>query len=103
LNNMIDAELPTFVSPFAGFFTLQIEKAEIAIHPTPASHSSRARSRQELDNLEELLSEHENRLLQMNNSYENMQRRYLELIEQKHVLVETKEFFRFRQASGAKQ
>ncbi|KAI8348008.1 V-type ATPase, V0 complex, 116kDa subunit family [Mortierella sp. GBAus27b] len=85
------------------FFTLQIEKAEIAIHPTPASHSSRARSRQELDNLEELLSEHENRLLQMNNSYENMQRRYLELIEQKHVLVETKEFFRFRQAASSHQ
>ncbi|KAI8350578.1 V-type ATPase, V0 complex, 116kDa subunit family [Mortierella sp. GBAus27b] len=81
------------------FFTLQIEKAEIAIHPTPASHSSRARSRQELDNLEELLSEHENRLLQMNNSYENMQRRYLELIEQKHVLAASSHQEEFRRRS----
>jgi len=54
---------------------------------------SRARSRQELDDLEERLSEHENRLQQMNNSRENMERRSLELIELKHVLRETADFF----------
>lgn len=72
---------------------MQIEKAEIPIRPTPTSYTSRARTRQELDNLEERLSEHENRLLQMNNSYETMQRRYLELTELKHVLRETADFF----------
>lgn len=78
-----------------GFFTSQIEKAEIPVRTTLSnSYSSRARSRQELDDLEERLSEHENRLLQMNNSHETMQRRYLELTELKHVLRETTDFFR---------
>ncbi|KAG0280376.1 H(+)-transporting V0 sector ATPase subunit a [Linnemannia gamsii] len=77
------------------FFTSQIEKAEIPVRTTLSnSYSSRARSRQELDDLEERLSEHENRLLQMNNSHETMQRRYLELTELKHVLRETSDFFR---------
>ncbi|KAF9904954.1 H(+)-transporting V0 sector ATPase subunit a [Linnemannia zychae] len=76
------------------FFTSQIEKAEIPVRTTLTnSYSSRARSRQELDDLEERLSEHENRLLQMNNSHETMQRRYLELTELKHVLRETSDFF----------
>ncbi|KAG0330687.1 H(+)-transporting V0 sector ATPase subunit a [Podila horticola] len=76
------------------FFTSQIEKAEIPVRPThPSVYMSRARSRQELDDLEERLSEHENRLLQMNNSHETMQRRYLELVELKHVLRETSDFF----------
>jgi len=79
---------------FIGFFTLQIEKAEIPIRSSiTSSYITRARSRQELDDLEERLSEHENRLLQMNNSHETMQRRYLELTELKHVLRETSDFF----------
>ncbi|GJJ71604.1 V-type H+-transporting ATPase subunit a [Entomortierella parvispora] len=76
------------------FFTSQIEKAEIPIRASiPTNYLSRARSRQELDDLEERLSEHENRLQQMNNSRENMERRSLELIELKHVLRETADFF----------
>ncbi|KAI1317323.1 H(+)-transporting V0 sector ATPase subunit a [Mortierella claussenii] len=76
------------------FFTSQIEKAEIPVrHSLSTSYMSRARSRQELDDLEERLSEHENRLLQMNNSHETMQRRFLELTELKHVLRETAYFF----------
>lgn len=73
---------------------MQIEKVGIHVRPSiPSSHLSRARSRQELDDLEERISEHENRLLQMNNSYETIQRRYLELAELKHVLRETSDFF----------
>ena len=73
---------------------MQIEKIGIHVRPSmPSSHPSRARSRQELDDLEERISEHENRLLQMNNSHETMQRRYLELTELKHVLRETSDFF----------
>ncbi|KAI9237374.1 MAG: V-type ATPase, V0 complex, 116kDa subunit family [Podila humilis] len=76
------------------FFTGQIEKAEIRVRTAhPSAYQSRARSRQELDDLEDRLSEHENRLLQMNNSHETMQRRYLELTELKHVLRETSDFF----------
>lgn len=77
-----------------GFFTTQIEKVGIHVRPSmPSSHLSRTRSRQELDDLEARISEHENRLLQMNNSHETMQRRYLELTELKHVLRETSDFF----------
>lgn len=73
---------------------MQIEKVGVLIRPSmPSSHLSRARSRQELDDLEARISEHENRLLQMNNSHETMQRRYLELTELKHVLRETSDFF----------
>ncbi|KAF8973431.1 H(+)-transporting V0 sector ATPase subunit a [Entomortierella lignicola] len=76
------------------FFTSQIEKAEIPVRSSlSSSYLTRARSLQELDDLEERLSEHENRLLQMNNSHETMQRRYLELTELKHVLRETRYFF----------
>ncbi|KAG0229756.1 H(+)-transporting V0 sector ATPase subunit a [Actinomortierella wolfii] len=76
------------------FFTSQIEKAEIPIrHYQPNAYSSYARTRQELDDLEERLCEHENRLLQMNNSHETMQRRFLELTELKHVLRETADFY----------
>ncbi|KAG0201473.1 H(+)-transporting V0 sector ATPase subunit a [Mortierella sp. NVP41] len=76
------------------FFTTQIEKVGVHVRPSMhSSHLSRARSRQELDDLEERLSEHENRLLQMNNSHETMQRRYLELTELKHVLCEASDFF----------
>ncbi|KAG0055134.1 H(+)-transporting V0 sector ATPase subunit a [Gryganskiella cystojenkinii] len=75
------------------FFTQQIEKAEIPVRSSySTAHLSRARSRQELDDLEQRLSAHENRLLQMNNSHETMQRRYLELTELKHVLRETSDF-----------
>jgi len=78
---------------------LQIEKADIIISPiSTTGYMSRARTRQELDNLEERLSEHENRLLQMNNSYETMQRHNLELTELKHVLDGTDGFL--KEASG---
>lgn len=77
-----------------GFFTGQIEKADIHVRTAhPSAYQSLTRSRQELDDLEDRLSEHENRLLQMNNSHETMQRRYLELTELKHVLRETSDFF----------
>lgn len=77
-----------------GFFQTQIEKAEIPIRPlTAAAYSSRARSAQEIDDLEEKLKEHETRILQMNSSYERLQRRYLQLTELRHVLRESAAFF----------
>lgn len=73
---------------------MQIEKVGVLVLPSmPSSHLSHARSRQELDDLQERISKHENRLLQMNNSHETMLRRYLELTELKHVLRETSDFF----------
>lgn len=77
-----------------GFFNTQIEKADIPMRPlTAAAYSSRARSAQEVDDLEEKLKEHESRILQMNGSYETLQRRYLQLTELCHVLRESGGFF----------
>lgn len=43
--------------------------------------------------MEERLREHEVRILQMNNSHETLQRKYLQLTELRHVLRETAVFF----------
>ncbi|KAG9320396.1 hypothetical protein KVV02_005214 [Mortierella alpina] len=76
------------------FFSSQIDRARVPVHSAlPSSHMLRARSRQELDDLQKRLSEHEHRLLQMNSSREAMQRRFLELTEYKHVLRESRDFF----------
>jgi V-type H+-transporting ATPase subunit a len=77
----------------SGFFTSQIQKEEIPIRSSLSSYKARAPSRQELDDIESRLSEHESRLVQLNKSYETLQRRYWELIELKHVLREATAFF----------
>jgi V-type H+-transporting ATPase subunit a len=69
-------------------------KSEIHVRPlTPAAYRSRARSAQEVDDLEENLKEYEGRISQMNSSYESLQRRYLQLTELRHVLRESTGFF----------
>ncbi|KAG1458314.1 hypothetical protein G6F56_006423 [Rhizopus delemar] len=76
------------------FFQAQLQKADIYIRPlTPAAYRSRARSAQEVDDLEETLKEYESRISQMNSSYESLQRRYLQLTELRHVLRESSGFF----------
>ncbi|KAI8992299.1 V-type ATPase, V0 complex, 116kDa subunit family [Pilobolus umbonatus] len=77
------------------FFQAQLQKSEIPVRPlTAATYRSRARSAQEVDDLEENLKEFEARIVQMNSSYENLQRRYLQLTEMRHVLRESSEFFK---------
>lgn len=72
----------------------QLQKNEIQIRPlTPAAYRSRARSAQEVDDLEENLKEYEGRVSQMNTSYESLQRRYRQLTELRHVLRESASFF----------
>ncbi|KAH8551923.1 V-type ATPase, V0 complex, 116kDa subunit family [Umbelopsis sp. PMI_123] len=76
------------------FFEKQLEKSEIHARTlTTATYFARARSAQEIDDLEERLREHEVRILQMNNSHEKLQRKYLQLTELRHVLRETAVFF----------
>ena len=60
---------------------------------TAAAYRSRARSAQEVDDLEENLKEYENRISQLNSSHETLQRRYLQLTELRHVLRESSVFF----------
>lgn len=77
-----------------GFFSTQLEKSDIPVRAlTTAAYRSRARSAQEVDDLEENLKEYETRISQMNSSYESLQRRYLQLTELRHVLRESSGFF----------
>ncbi|ORY48231.1 V0/A0 complex, 116-kDa subunit of ATPase [Rhizoclosmatium globosum] len=76
------------------FLKSQVEKANIKIRSDPAvTAMSRARTHQEIDELEERLTEHESRIHQMNSSQETLNKRYLELTELRHVLKETNVFF----------
>ncbi|KAF8978218.1 H(+)-transporting V0 sector ATPase subunit a [Entomortierella lignicola] len=76
------------------FFTSQLKKNGIHVRGSlKSSYLTHAPSRQELDDIEAQLSGHENRLLQLNSSFESIQRRYWELIELRHVLREASYFF----------
>ncbi|RUS16492.1 V-type ATPase 116kDa subunit family-domain-containing protein, partial [Jimgerdemannia flammicorona] len=76
------------------FLITQLEKAKIPVQPsTSTANLARARSPQEIDDLEGKLREHERRIQEMNGSHEQLQRRYLELTELKHTLRETDVFF----------
>ncbi|TPX51304.1 hypothetical protein SeMB42_g01972 [Synchytrium endobioticum] len=76
------------------FLQAQLEKASLPIRPfTGSMYYARSRTQQEIDELEERLVEHEARVLQMNNSLETLNKRYLELTELRHVLRETAIFF----------
>lgn len=84
-----------------GFFQAQLQKSDIYVRPlTPAAYRSRARSAQEVDDLEETLKEYESRITQMNSSYESLQRRYLQLTELRHVLRESSGFFAHVKKNG---
>ncbi|KAI8327117.1 V-type ATPase, V0 complex, 116kDa subunit family [Choanephora cucurbitarum] len=76
------------------FLQTQLQKNDIQVRPlTAAAYRSRARSAQEVDDLEENLKEYENRISQLNSSHETLQRRYLQLTELRHVLRESSVFF----------
>ncbi|KAJ3216741.1 H(+)-transporting V0 sector ATPase subunit a [Dinochytrium kinnereticum] len=81
------------------FLKSQIEKEEIAIK-SASGLPQRPRNHQEIDELEEKLSQHDNRLQQMNTSQETLNKRYLELTELRHVLTEISGFFRAAEARG---
>ncbi|KAI8098874.1 V-type ATPase, V0 complex, 116kDa subunit family [Halteromyces radiatus] len=74
------------------YFRQQIKRGGVPFRPLTGT-AVRARSTQEIDNLEELLREHEQHLLEMTSSYESLQQRYLQLTELRHVLRETALFF----------
>ena len=77
-----------------GFLKTQAEKAEVILKPIDLSAPvARARTHQEITDIESQLSLHEARILQMNNSKETLNKRFLELTELKHVLKETATFF----------
>ncbi|KAI8876064.1 V0/A0 complex, 116-kDa subunit of ATPase [Backusella circina FSU 941] len=75
------------------FFQTQLNKADIPYRPLIASNFRNARTIQEIDDLEEILKDHENRLVQMNSSFEQFQHSYLQLNELRHVLQETSVIF----------
>ena len=80
------------------FFSAQVENAKDTVPIRPLYESSTLstvgpRAAQAIDELDLTLSEHESRLLQMNDSYEVLSRRSKELVEARHVLRETAVFF----------
>ena len=81
------------------FFTNQLEKEKDPIRVRPLYESALdivtvgPRGPQTVDDLDVQLAEHEKRLAQMNDSYETLNERLRELIEARHVLMETAVFF----------
>ncbi|KAJ3394821.1 H(+)-transporting V0 sector ATPase subunit a [Lobulomyces angularis] len=76
------------------FLQLQMSKSEIQPKvPLQQLYYSRTRTQNEIDLMEERLNEHEQRLIQMNNSQASLNKRFLELTELRHVLRETTSFF----------
>jgi V-type H+-transporting ATPase subunit a len=79
-----------------GFFETQIMKQNIPIRELPEDldlPQTSALSAHEIDVLEEQTQTNEQRLNQLLESREILQRRHAELIEMRHVLRETASFF----------
>jgi V-type H+-transporting ATPase subunit a len=79
------------------FFQAQIAKeASISIRPLQDSVpliTVGPSAAQNIDELDLKLAEHENRLVQMNDSFQTLSTRARELQEARHVLRETAQFF----------
>ena len=80
------------------FFATQIEKEKAPITVRPLYDSTPLltvgpRGPQTIDELDVKLAEHEARLNQMNESYQNLSERARELVEARHVLQGTAVFF----------
>ena len=80
------------------FFSAQIDRERDPVPIRPLYDSAPLiavgpRAAQTIDDLDVTLSEHESRLLEMNEGYEVLSGRLAELIEARHVLRETAVFF----------
>ncbi|KAL2911414.1 H(+)-transporting V0 sector ATPase subunit a [Polyrhizophydium stewartii] len=76
------------------FLFAQAEKNEIKVaNADPLAPYARTRSQVEIDQLDASLTELESKIMQMNNSHETLNKRFLELSELRHVLRETAVFF----------
>ena len=80
------------------FFFAQIDRERDPVPIRPLYDSAPLiavgpRAAQTIDDLDVTLSEHESRLLEMNEGYEVLSGRLAELIEARHVLRETAVFF----------
>ena len=80
----------------AGFFETHIKKQDIPIRELPEdlyTSQTSAPSAHEIDVLEEDTQSNEQRLTQLLESKEVLEKRHAELIELRHVLRETAHFF----------
>ncbi|KAF8352234.1 V-type ATPase, V0 complex, 116kDa subunit family [Amanita rubescens] len=85
------------------FFMNQIEKEKDVVPIRPLYDSAPLitvgpRAARTMDELEIMLTEHESRLIKMNESYQTLSERTKELVEARHVLRETAVFFEKAQA-----
>jgi V-type H+-transporting ATPase subunit a len=74
-----------------GFLKSQLEKNDISNRPL--INAPATRTAQEIDDLEETLKVHEQRVTQMNNSFEELAHSELQLVELRHVLHASSVFF----------
>ncbi|TGZ84979.1 V0/A0 complex, 116-kDa subunit of ATPase [Ascodesmis nigricans] len=76
------------------FFAAQMEKNNISVRPVPGNGQlAAAPSSAEIDTLNQRAEAMEARIIQLNNSYETLQKRWVELIEYRWVLREAGGFF----------
>ncbi|TFK34883.1 V-type ATPase, V0 complex, 116kDa subunit family [Crucibulum laeve] len=80
------------------FFSTQIQKEKDVVPIRPLYDSAPLitvgpRAAQTIDQLDTTLAEHESRLTKMNDSYQTLSERTKELVEARHVLRETAQFF----------
>lgn len=81
----------------------QIKKEEIATTNVDSGnlYYSRSRSPHEIDEMDQKLIEYENRILHLNSNIEVMNRKYLQLVELRHVIKETSTVFNSTSSSAA--
>ncbi|ORX91936.1 V0/A0 complex, 116-kDa subunit of ATPase [Basidiobolus meristosporus CBS 931.73] len=82
-------------------FSLIKQSEKLLIKPRAypiQEYFSRPQTTREIDELEEKVNQYEQRLAQMNSSYESLQKRLMEMTEIKHILQQATTFFREAEA-----
>lgn len=75
------------------YFGKQIESAGLQLAPFDYDRAAQAPTVQEIDDLAVRATHYEHRIASLNDSHETLQKRYVELVELRHVLQETGTFF----------
>ncbi|KAJ1944979.1 H(+)-transporting V0 sector ATPase subunit a, partial [Linderina macrospora] len=76
------------------YLRTQIEKTDVDVYEfLDEDFASAARSPRDIDEMEEKISAHEGRVLDLTRAYKNLQLKHLELVENKYVLEEVSSLF----------
>ncbi|KAJ2434793.1 H(+)-transporting V0 sector ATPase subunit a, partial [Coemansia sp. RSA 2424] len=84
------------------YLRLQIERSDLEVYDfLDEDFAGRSRGPRDIDEMEERISAHENRVLKLTATYKSLQLKHLELVENKHVLEEVSSLF--SEISGRQQ